>query len=318
MASGRIISIKLEPSTGEVQTMAQSLAKKGRGRVPGTGITLLPKKENNNTYRTGIDENAPSIMKIEDAKLRAATQEQVKQMRERLQMACNIDNLKSNAPYWNYALWTSLDTNHVVPEKLLDGENIFNFNNPFKELTFRWISAHPLVAPSMEAWQRGDCGPNVMFYVHDELVENEISYKRKQEINSAIVKLNQASPEKRKKVARLLGLPVTDSSAESLVYNQIDNTLKESEFKEGKYKGLSPVRMFNTFMDMQGKSLDVKFLINEAIHYNIFRSRPDGLYEGALKISENEEKFAADLADNLKQDELLALEEKVKNRKLSL
>lgn len=317
MASGRIISVKLEPSNSSVQTMAHALAKKGKGRVPGTGISVLPKRENNNTYRTGIDENAPSIYRIPDIKLRDATQKQVREMRERLQTACNIPDLTPTSPYWDYSKWNAIDQNHVILEKLLDGENIYSFDNPFKELTFRWLSVHPFVAPSREAWERGDSGPNVMFYVYDEQAENEVTYKRKQEINSAVVKLNQASPDKRKKVAKLLGLGVADNSTESVVYNILDNSIKETEFKDGKYKGMTPVRMFNTFMDMQGKTLDIKYIINEAIHYNLFRVRQDGIYEGALKVSDSEENLASSLSDHSKQEDLIALEEKVKNKKLS-
>ena len=37
------------------------------------------------------------------------------------------------------------------------------------------------------------------------------------------------TPEKKKKVARLLGLPVTDDTKEEVVYNKVDNMLKQSE-----------------------------------------------------------------------------------------
>ena len=50
------------------------------------------------------------------------------------------------------------------------------------------------------------------------------------------------TPDKKKrKVARMLGLPVTEETKEEVVYNQVDNLLKQTEFKDGKYAGLSPM-----------------------------------------------------------------------------
>jgi hypothetical protein len=34
----------------------------------------------------------------------------------------------------------------------------------------------------------------------------------------------------------MLGLAVTDNSTEELVYNAVDNVLKQTEFKSGKFK----------------------------------------------------------------------------------
>src|SRR6478609_6086601 len=278
MASiGKIVSIKLETPSGEIKTMAHSLSLKGKSRVPNTGVMITPYRENNSTYRTGIDEHSKLIANIPDKSGREAEFERIKDIRERLQRNCNIADLTPTSKFWNYSMWTPLDQNHVTPEKLREGENIFNLENPFQELSFRWMSVHPIVAPSLEAYQRGDAGPAVQFYVYDEQVENERNYKKKKLINDAVIKLDAASPEKRKKVAKLMGLPVSDFSAESLVYNLIDSKLKETEFKEGQYRGLSTVSMFHKFMDMQGKLLNAKYLVAEAVDYNIFRKRESGI-----------------------------------------
>jgi hypothetical protein len=215
-------------------------------------------------------------------------------------------------------LATPLDQEHVSPYKLKDGENIFDFSNPLNELNFRWLSVHPLVAPSYEAYQRGDAGPGVLFYVHDEEVENQRVNKTKREINSAILKLENASPDKRKKVAKLLGLPVSDNSNEDLVYNLLDSLLKQTEFKEGQYKGLSPVRMFNKFMDMQPTNFNAKVLVTEALNFNIYRKKDDGIYEGERKVATSEEALVNDLIDSKSQQFLIALEEKLKTKKLAL
>lgn len=315
---GKIVSIKIEQPTGPIQTMANSLAAKGRSRVPGTGIILTPKRESSNRYRTGIDETAPSILAIEDKEEREAEIARVKAMRERLQEKLGIDDLSATSKYWNYMLATPLDQNHVSPYKLKDGENIFSFADPMAELNFRWLSVHPLVAPSYETFQRGDAGPGVLFYVHDEEIENQRVNKTKKEINSAVIKLENSSPDKRKKVAKLLGLPVSDNSREDLVYNLLDTLLKQTEFKDGQYKGLSTVRMFNKFMDMQPTTFNAKVLVKEALDLNIYRKKDDGIYEGERKVANSEEALVNDLIDSKSQQFLIALEEKLKTKKLAL
>ena len=49
--------------------------------------------------------------------------------------------------------------------------------------------------------------------------ENAIIFKKKQLINKAIVKFDSMTPEKKRKVARLLGLPVSEDTKEEIVYN---------------------------------------------------------------------------------------------------
>jgi hypothetical protein len=75
------------------------------------------------------------------------------------------------------------------------------------------------------------------------------------------------SPEKKKKVARLLGLPVTDETKEEVVYNQVDNVLKQSELKTGNFKDC-PVEVFNRFADMKENLLHIKDLVKQAIQHS--------------------------------------------------
>ena len=136
----------------------------------------------------------------------------------------------------------------------MDGDNLFDLDNPYQELTFAWLRVHPTIASSYEAWVRGDYPAETQFYVVDDEVENAIVYKKKQLINKAIIKFDAMSVDKKKKVARLLGLPVTDDSKEEFVYNLVDNVLKQSEFKDGQYQGLNPVEVFNRFAEMNDRS----------------------------------------------------------------
>lgn len=317
--TGRICSIKLEPNTTGVKSMANSLAAKDKTRYPGSGVLMMPKKELNGKYRTGLDEHAPWIEKITDPQEKKAEKERTIKLRKELEDRCGLEEggLLPTSKFWNYALWTEYDQQHVQPYKVIDGENVFNFRDSFQEVTFRWLSVHPLVAPSYESYQRGDSGPNVVFYVHEEETENKRAYDRKMVINKAIVKLDSASIEKRKKVAKLMGLPVTDNTSETMVYNLIDNVLKQTEFKDGQYKGMSTVNMFHQFMDMEAEGLSTKHLVREAIDFNIYRKIENSIYEGEIKVGDTEAEVAKQLTSKDRQSDLIALQEKVKAKKLA-
>ena len=137
-------------------------------------------------------------------------------------------------------------------------------------------------------------------------------------INKAIVKFDSMTPEKKRKVARLLGLPVSEDSKEEVVYNLVDNVLKQTEFKNGKYSGLNPVEVFNRFADMKVALLHIKDLVKQAVTHSIYRVKPNGkVYEGEFEVAKDEEDLVKFLADDDNQDELLVLEGKLKTKKLA-
>jgi hypothetical protein len=126
------------------------------------------------------------------------------------------------------------------------------------------------------------------------------------------------TPEKKKKVARLLGLPVTEETKEEVVYNQVDNMLKQTEFKNGKYQGLNPVEVFNRFADMKENLLHIKDLVKQAITHSIYRVKPSGkVYEGEFEVANDEEELIKFLVDDDHQDDLITLEQKLKTKKLA-
>ena len=124
--------------------------------------------------------------------------------------------------------------------------------------------------------------------------------------------------EKKRKVARLLGLPVTGDSKEEVVYNLVDNMLKQSEVKSGNFKGLNPVEVFNRFADMKDNLLHIKDLIKQAIQHSIYRVKPSGkIYEGEYEVAMDEDELVKYLVDEDHQDDLLVLEKKLKSKKLA-
>ena len=126
------------------------------------------------------------------------------------------------------------------------------------------------------------------------------------------------TPEKKRKIGRLLGLPITEDTKEESVYNQVDNVLKQTEFKSGKYMGLSTVEIFNRFADMKENLLHIKDLVKQAITHSIYRVKPNGrIYEGEFEVATDEDELVKFLVDEDNQDQLLTLEAKLKTKKIA-
>ena len=170
----------------------------------------------------------------------------------------------------------------------------------------------------ISSMERGEYPADTQFYVVNDDIESALVYKKKQKINKAIIKFDSMSPEKKRKVARLLGLPVTSETKEEVVYNQVDNMLKQSEMKSGAFAGLDPVEVFNRFADMKENLLHIKDLIKQAIQHSIYRVKPSGkVYEGEYEVAKDEEELVKYLVDEDHQDDLIVLEKKLKSKKLA-
>jgi hypothetical protein len=316
---GKISTIKKEYNSAGMQTMQGGLSQRGLTRIPGTGVFKYPYKELDGKYRTGLDPGASYIKRIADPVEREIEMERVKNLRTKLEDMLGGLDLGPRATFWNHSMSKSVDdNNHVQPVKLLDGDNYFDMLIPYQELAFSWLRVHPTVASSYQAWERGDYPADTQFYVVDEDIENAVIFKKKQMINKAIAKFDLMTPEKKRKVARLLGLPVTEDSKEEFVYNQVDNVLKQTEFKSGKYQGLSTIEVFTRFADMKENLLHIKDLIKQAIAHSVYRVKNSGrIYEGEYEIATDEDELLKFLADDENQDELLTLEGKLKTKKLA-
>jgi len=317
--TGKISTIKREYNSSQLQTMDSGLAQKGMTRIPGTGVFKYPYKELDGKYRTGLDPDAAYIKRIKDDTERELEIERVTALRKKLENEIGDIDLGPRSKFWNYGLSLSPDDQtHVQAVKLMDGDNYFDLSNAFQEIAFSWLRVHPTIASSYQAWERGEYPADTQFYVVDDEIENAVIFKKKQLINKAIVKFDSMTPEKKKKVARLLGLPVTEDTKEEVVYNLVDNVLKQTEFKNGKYSGLNPVEVFNRFADMKEALLHIKDLVKQAITHSIYRVKPNGkVYEGEFEIAKDEEDLVKFLADDDNQDELLVLEGKLKTKKLA-
>jgi len=316
---GKISTIKREYNGNQLQTLQSGLSSQGMTRIPGTGVFKYPYKELDGKYRTGLDPDAGYIKRIADPTEKELEIERVTALRDRLQSSLGDIDLGPRAKFWNYGLSTGTnDDLHVKSVKLLDGDNFYDLSVPIQEICFAWLRVHPTIASSYGAWQRGEFPADTQFYVVNDEIESQLVYKKKQSINKAIVKFDGMSPEKKRKVGRLLGLPVTNESKEEVVYNLVDNMLKETEMKGGTFQGLNPIEVFNRFADMKENLLHIKDLIKQAITHSIYRIKPSGkVYEGEYEVAMDEEELVKYMIDEDNQDDLLVLEKKLKSKKLA-
>ncbi len=314
---GKISVIKRDYSNSSLLTMDKGLAQNNRTRIPGTGVFKFPYKELNGKYRTGLDPDAGYVERIQDPEEKKLRKEEITKLRDKLQIELGVD-LGPRSLFWDHSKSTSDSDNfHVKPVKLVDGDNTYVLSDSMQLLTYTWLGVHPTIASSYQSWERGEYPADTQFYVADEDVESKVVYKKKQLINKAIVKFQDMTLERKIKVARQLGLPVSENTKEEIVYNLIDNELKQTEFKSGKYQGLSPVEVFNRFADMKEDLLHVKDVVKQALALNIYRVKPGGkIFQGDAEISTGEEDLVKFLMSDENQDALFEIESQLKSKKL--
>ena len=309
------ISIIPKDYDGAFPTMEKSLRQRGMSRAPGTTKMMLPYKDLSGKYRTGLDEKAKHIMKIEDLAIRKLEQDKIVALRKKLEEDTDIE-LSPTSEYYNYT--SKKPGVHVEPIKLMDGDNIFNLEDPWQHITYRWLSADPRIASSLAAYERGEYPHDIQYYVNDEDVESSLQYRKKKTSNDAIIKFDSWSLEKRRKVARLLDLPVTESTREEVVYNLVDNFLKASQISGGVHKGRDPIKVFSLYADLRDDVLYVRDLVEQAFKHQVYKEKKGGrIYEGELEVYRDKEELIEHLMDDSNQEDLLELEKKLKVKKLA-
>ena len=316
---GKISVIPKNYSKGH--TLESALSDHGMTRYPGTGVTIFPFRENDGSYRTALDPECVIYQKIEDKVAREAAQKSAQAELDRLQKATRL-KLDARSDFYNYGKFGRRDATGaefitISPYKLQDGDNIFNLEEPQQAITYAWLKVHPRIASSLEAWNNGDYPSDVVFYVKDEAEEDKKVYEVKKEFADAVMKFDSFSVEKRRKIARLCDLPVTEDSREETVYNLMSDFLNKREVDRGAFKGQSAIKVFNTYATLDNNSLYIKDLIDTAFRNHIFTIKKGSVYEGQQEIFASKDDLLETYLDEKGQDKILALEKKLKLKKLA-
>jgi hypothetical protein len=295
-----IISVIPKDFTHAFPTMEKSLREKGMSMYPGTFKMFYPFKEISGIRRTGLDPDAVYIKNLQ-GEAKQVEIERVTALRKKLEDATGL-NLAPGSSYWN----------DIQPAKLRDGDNVFDLDNPQQAIVFAWLRVHPRIASSLEAYQRGEYLPETHFYIKDKDVEENLAYQKKKAVNDMIIKLDSMSPDKRKKVARLVGIPVDDNMKEVVVYNELDRFIKQEVVKEGPYKGQSSVNIFKSISTLDDTQLAVRDVVEKALASNIYREDKGGkITEGGFIRFGSKSEMIQFFLDEANQLDLLELEQRV-------
>lgn len=316
---GKISLVKKEYRNDKFLYMEKSLATHGYYKVPGTYVYKLPYREATGKYRTGLDPDALYIKSISNPTERKIEQERCAEALERLQNTTGLD-LGPTSKYWNFSNFDPSRPNETVqPARLIAGDNYFDLSDPFQEIQFSWLRVHPTIAISLEAYKRGDYPLDVQYYVCDDEYENVVVYNRKKQINDAITILNNMSYEKQLKVARLMGLPVSDGVKNEVLYNIIDNAIKNSEAVRKRHTETSAVSIFMMYAKMKEDVLTIRDLIVQCIENKILSVKEQGkIYKGSVLMAKNEDELVEKLSLDEGQEYYISLQEELKAKKMTL
>lgn len=297
------------------KTMESSLASKGFVRSPGTKRYLMPKVEADGRYRTGLDETAQYLKKMSEEE-RKFEIDFIRSTLKRLKEVYSDTDFGPRSKVWNAFSDSPIKVVHIP---LGNDSFILNTENDLVDLlTYCWVRVHPDISKSLESFHRGDC-PECQYYMANDEAENKALFSKKKRINKAITTFEALSPTKKKQIARLMGLPISDSSTEEAIYNVMDNTLKKPEFDSGEYKNLSTIAVFEDLVKLTDDRIRVMDLVEQAIRHNIYRKGVgDKIQEGTETISASKEELVNFLLDDKNQQDLIALETRVKQKKIAV
>lgn len=284
------------------RTLEGSLAQNGYTFIPGTARKFYPRVDSRGVIRTGLDENSAKLKGILDLKTREQEMQRVRQLKEYYESLLD-ESLEPNSTFYD-----EIKENGIGLE---DGDNIFNMENPRDAVNFYWLMETEMVAPSLDAIDSGEFdGSMIRFYVFDGTVETKTTFERKKRINSAIAALDKMSAIKRKKVQKLIGLGLSNTSSEEEVYNAIDEYLRTPSSALGQ----DPIENFIRITSYSEDLLDVKALIKDLVDTNIVRVKGSVVYEGEHVWSKSVEEFELFLADPKNTVEYESFKDKLKQK----
>ncbi len=313
--SAKISPIKKEYGSN-FSSLESSLSRHGFVRAPGTTRMFTPSKEKTGLYRTGFELDSPYMLRLKSLSVEQYNAEATRRKadKKRLEEAIGCQEcLNSNSDFYNYA---SMSDKKISPVKLGGGDVFFDLSDPYAEITWNWIKNHSLIAPSLEAYRRGEVPAETQYYIADAEAETKLIFSKKKEINKSIATFEGLDSKTKLQVARLMALPVSDNTPDEEVYNTVDSALREAEFKGGKFKGTNTIRLFNEIVNLSPERRKVKDLIEQALTKNIYRVRVNGkIFEGENEIAKSAQDLIDHLLDDSHQDDYLALEKKLNLKK---
>lgn len=304
------ISPYIKEYSASAKSQESSLASHGMLRAPGTTRPFIPHKEATGKYRTGLDKDAQYLLKMSKEE-RKIEEDKIDAMLAILKKAFPDVDFGPHSKIWN--VWS----NEPFKANKVNAANTDIYLHPDRDimdlLTYAWVRVSPVIAKNKAAIENGEC-PDCQYYLNDEAAETKVMFNKKMAVNKATASLEKLKddPTKIKKVARLMGLPVTEDTSLERCYILLDTELKESQVRRGENAGRGTIGLFNEICELSDEVLNVKDLVEKAIRHNIYRETGDKLTEGTITIADSKADLVRTLLKPDNQKELLALMARVK------
>ena len=289
-------------------TIGASLSREGYHRSPGALRGIPPDLESDGSYRTGMNPQAPYIKRMspEEQEIeKAYVTNLLNKAAELYGVETSYFNPKGD--FYQKMVDKYMDTDLRCPyKKLRGGVNTFNVEEKKEDLVaYAYLRVNSRVAPSKDKIGTGEFA-QCEWFVEDGDLETDKSFKIKTVINKATRILDDLDGDRRKKVGRQLGLPITDDTTEAKTYDLIDTFIKESEKRGSK---ASNATNFIKYAEMKDENLNIRDIIYQATIYNVLRKKSDGTYwRGENLFGKDYEAVVAKLVDIDNHEDLEAIE----------
>lgn len=311
MATGKISTVKRQVSDATVNGVQHSLLQKGLNFYPGVKRRIFPNKEPDGRYRTGLDEDAAYIKRMSSKQERDIEIAKVRELKSKIEEMYGGIDLGPRSDFYSKMCDYKMDTVERAPIAVLtDGDNVFNLDIKEQAVVYAYLRVNSEVAPSAESLLTGNYS-RCSFYINDSDVESERGFKQRSKVNKAIGLLESLSNEKKKKVSRVLGLPVTDNTKESVVYNALDKYIKDSENP----RNSNHVDMFMKYVEMKDENLMIIDTIKQCITYNILRNSNGNIMRNDAIIAPTEQEAVKYYSNPKKQSEFMSLQDELESKK---
>lgn len=241
--------------------------KYGLSTAPGSEVTEYISKDRNGRYITGLDENSPTVMYMEDLDEKKARLKEIKEVVIRLESIFGKNSLEA----LNDTLWGEFNIKLDYTGKSLDK------TNPKDELLYFAIKAggFEAIAPSIEKAKEGD----YKFYLRQMEHDSDLKVERVKMINkakAALTDLDETDSQKMLLVAKSVLAPnneFTDKTPKSIIYDKLDQFIDGKIVKDNKK---ATVRHFLEAYKKSLNTLTIEALVKDALYFSFIVREGDG------------------------------------------
>lgn len=236
-----------------------------------------PKIAPDGKIRTGVDENAFSILSMSDPAAQKKKAAAVKAERLELERLLGVE-LGPHSSFWD---------KFFIP--LTDEEIPLDPGNPLDRLKERYLVANNYVAPSIDAIYEDEEYVNCIFYIHRDEVETTKKVEFQKTIDKAKGKLwaiNEENPNKLKILASyIFGYNIDADITPDKAYQKLTEFIEEKDAKLQK----TNVQKFLDAVDMKQELMTTKLILDKAIRKKVVTVRKEVHYYNGEPIGNNYE-----------------------------